>query len=197
MCESATAVKERYPVNSCADLELTQAVVLLRGDEEIQFFHGEKDAGAWMQHVYGCRPYEGREWGVTRFETPTVQGQPTMANETLRIQLISDRGPKAGDLLIYADDGEFYHHGVGILDHSYGAEVLSVCFDASTYREGCHISCSGGPIPSVDPADLEYDGLREATYWRWWDGTAGGGQGGYYRMLVPSWRWNGGKRRTE
>lgn len=185
-------LRQRYPRNIWAPIELNSVVVLMRGELEIEFFHCEKDAGAWMQHVYGCTPWGGRSEGVTHHEhkcgDTNIEWQPV--SEKLTIKPIKDRGPKAGDLLLHLDDGGYYHHGLGILDHSYGKEELSVCFGASAYRVGASLSCSGGPIPPVKPEDLIYDGLRECFYWRWWDGFAGGHQGGKYSMLVPSWRWD-------
>ena len=194
----------RYPKNIWAPIELDCVVVIMRGEQEIMFFHEEKAAGAWMQHVYGCVPWAGKQQGIvhSKYKVTTKDGKLDTEWETigekLTIKHIKDRGPKAGDLLIYLDEkGDFYHQGVGILDHSYGRKGLAVCFDASCYREGSSVCNSGGPIPPVNPADLVYDGLREAHYWRWWDGSAGGGQGGHYTLTVPSWRWNGKKAEYE
>ena len=200
--DKVAALLKQYPVNTWAPIELGVAVVLLRGDQEIMFFHQEKDAGAWMQHVYGCVPWGGRSQGVAHPKYKSMKlktdgkGYDTeweTITDLLTIKPIKDRGPKAGDLLIYLNDGEYYHHGTGLLDHCYGRDTLSVTFDGSGYREGNSISNSGGPSPAVNPADLTYDGLRQAHYWRWWDGSAGGGQGGHYTLTVPSWRWNGNR----
>jgi hypothetical protein len=165
-------LRKSYPVMDWSEVLLRQAVVVTREGQEIEFFNDEKDAGAWMQHVYGVTPAEGKKEGI-------------------EIKRIADRGPKAGDMLIYLNDGEWYSHGIGILDHSYGKESLAVTFDASCFRVGEQVSNSGGPVPPVDPADLTFDGLRRNHFWRWNKGYAGGGEGGTYSINTPSWRWNG------
>jgi hypothetical protein len=161
-----------YPKNQFADLLLDNACVITREGFEIQFFDCQKNAGAWMQHVYGVAPTEGKKIG-------------------LEIKSIKNRGPKDGDLIIYLNDGKFYHKGIGCLEHIYWKDKLCVCFSASSFRiENC-VSCSGGPVPFVNPNDLTFDGLRRNQFWRWGNGFAGGGEAGYYYIDTPSWRWNG------
>ncbi len=195
--EKVAKLLQRYPRNIWAAIELNSAVVIMRGEQEVMFFHEEKAAGAWMQHVYGCVPWAGKQQGVvySKYNVTTKDGKLDTeweaVSEKLTIKNIKDRGPKAGDLLIYLEKGDFYHCGIGLLDHSYGRDELAVTFDASGFRVGNGINNSGGPVPPVDPADLTYDGLRDAHYWRWWDGSGGGGKGGHYTITVPSWRWNG------
>jgi hypothetical protein len=187
-------LRAKYPPCSMADIEFGHIVVVMRGEQEVEFFHEEKAAGAWMQHVYGMTPQDAAKAGIIRHEVVYEKAGVTTnvpTTELLTIKHIRDRGPKAGDLLIYVDEGEYYHNGVGILDHSYGRDTLSVCFSASAFRVGNQISCSGGPIPAVSPANLVFDGLRETWFWRWNRGYSGGGEGGHYSIHVPSWRWDG------
>jgi hypothetical protein len=160
-------------------------VVVMRGDEEIEFFPEEKAAGSWIQHVYGMRPWDASKQGIC-------------------IKKISDRGPRAGDAVTYKGGGRCDYllnpeypsqpkreSRLGILDHTYGQESFGITFSASAFRDGRFLSCSGGPIPSTQADHLTFIGLRQTRFWRWHDGFAGAGKGGDYYINVPHWLWDG------
>jgi hypothetical protein len=149
------------------------AVILTREGIEIMAFHDEKAAGAWCQHVYG----------------ETLRGARVNGFELVRL---ANRQPKPGDAVIYDGSGAYtLAHGRGVLDAICGE--LACCFAASAFRVDDSVSCSGGPLPFIDPADLRLVGLYDQRFWRWHAGYSGAGQGGDYYMTVPLWRWNGGK----
>lgn len=163
--------------NHFAPIHRQQACVVKRGELEIQFFDCYKNAGAWLGHTLGVTPSDARKAGW-------------------EIHKIEERGPKPGDVVIYDGTGpsktfqeENNNGGIGVLEHSAGS--LIVFFSASAYRDGPHVSISGGPGIWVSPKNLVYNGLYNQRFWRWHAGFAGGSQGGDYWMVVPMWRWDG------
>lgn len=163
--------------NHFAVFQKQQAVVVVRDGHEIMFHHDYKGAGAWMQHIYGFTPSEGRKHGIL-------------------IENIKDRPPKYGDVVVYDGSGPFNTlqkenngGGFGVLEHHAGD--LMVCFAASPFRVFDMVSCSGGPAVWLSPDHLTYEGLTDRTFWRWHRGFAGGGEGGHYTLTVPLWRWDG------
>lgn len=177
-------------------------VSVVDGDEqEIGFFGSEKDAGAWMQHVYRLEPWPAKKgWTITRPDPMAgLYGNPEGAVITsqcsLEIRPIKGRGPKMGDCLYYPGTGKYYGLSDktkkiwGVLDRCAGDN--SVTFNTYPYRAHDHVSCSGGPSIWLPYERLEYAGLVQVPFWRWWDGHAGGDQGGSYTMTVPLWRWDG------
>jgi hypothetical protein len=161
-----------------AEILLDQGVVVTRDGHEVEFFANKKNAGAWIQHVYGLKPFDAKEKGIV-------------------IARLAGRGPKAGDLVTYRGGGKYDYRVKdkaelqGILDHSYGADILSVCFDANTYRGEGVVSTSGGPVPPVSLDKLVFLGLHPTWFWRWSQGYAGAHQGGYFTINVPHWLWEG------
>lgn len=149
----------------------TGVEVSIRG-KRLECFHERKAAGAWILHVYGVRmsSQEAKDLGI-------------------EVKPLKTREPQPGDALIYDGSGDFYHAGRGVLEMLCGS--LAVCFSASAFRDDRSVSCSGGPVPWVNPEDLEFAGLYQQTFWRWHDGSAGASQGGSYQITVPLWRWNG------
>lgn len=69
------------------------------------------------------------------------------------------------------------------------------CFASNTFRGRLHggpeyVSCSGGPLPFIDAADLvATDELMEIPVWRWKDGVPGAGRAEPYTLAVPVWEW--------
>jgi hypothetical protein len=100
-----------------------------------------------------------------------------------RLEMEKDPAPRAGDLVLFPDGLE------GVIDSDrYPGDLLQVCLHASTFREVRHVSCSGGPIPAVRPADLIFSGqLGVAQFWRWRDGTPRAHNGVTYAATVPIW----------
>lgn len=155
------------------------AKVILRNGQEIQFCADLKNAGAFCLHTYGLRMTDAKSVGIE------VKG-------------IANRKPQPGDAFVYCGpnycqrdpDHELkFKQEYGILNMTCGS--LSGCFHPSAYREGSHVSCSGGPLPWMPVDSLTFVGLREMRFWRWHDDSAGASQGGDYWMTVPLWRWNG------
>lgn len=160
-----------------AAIEHTQAVVVVREGNEIMFHHNVKNAGAWLLHVYGVTEREARSQGI-------------------EIKSIADRGPKAGDVVVYDGSGPFKtfqdennQGGFGVLELHGG--TLMVMFSASAFREFESVSISGGPGIWITPQTLTYMGLIDQTFWRWHRRYAGASEGGHYTMTVPMWRWTG------
>lgn len=183
-------IETKTPVKLTADEDYRVTILGLHGgivtrdDIEVEFFYDRKDAGAWLQHVYGLSYWDAKNKGIV-------------------VKSFHGRGPKAGDAITYRGGGKWDYllkgdnynpdktECHGILDHSYGQHNFGICFGASPNREGASVSCSGGPIPCVEAGSLTLVGLKETTFWRWSKGFAGGNQGGNYRLNVPHWVWNG------
>jgi len=153
------------------------AVVVMKDDKEIMFHGNEKDAGAWVQHVYGLRPSEARKGNIV-------------------IRSIADRAPRPGDVVVYDGSGPFDTYqkqnnggGLGVLECHAGG--LMVCFAASAFREHSRVSCSGGPATWLKSEHLTFEGLIDRSFWRWGRGFSGSGEGGHYTITVPLWRWDG------
>lgn len=164
-----------------AEIIRDRSVVVTRVAQEVEFFPNEKDAGAWIQHVYGLKPHEAKQIGI-------------------EIRPIKNRGPQPGDAVVtnayYACDkdketGENIDTYLVLQSWYSGGSSMMACFKASAYRDGDHVSCSGGPLPQVSPANLKFVGLRNTRFWRWGDGYAGASKGGEYWVTVPLWRWDG------
>lgn len=132
--------------------------VVTRDGLEVEWFAGEKDAAAYVQHVYGLSIYD------------------LIGHEHIAIKSL-DRGPKAGDLVALADGREGILCGDG-----------SVCLNARTFREGDKVSCSGGPCVTVNLDDLKPSGLARVAFWRWADGYPAAHNDGEYFMHVPQWQ---------
>lgn len=167
-------------------------------------FGNKKDAGAWLQHIYGLRIYPASKEGIFLMGDDSNGFQVVRDCSTSRevgVEIVPlTRGPKAGDYATYKGGGKSrYDYLVkdresisGILDHVYDDDSFGLCFSASCYREWGHISSSGGPVPRVKEEDLTFVGLHSTRFWRWHDGMAGASQGGDYYINVPHWVWNGG-----
>jgi hypothetical protein len=147
----------------------------MRDGKEVEWFPNEKDAGAWVQHVYGMSLAQARNHGI-------------------EIKGFRQRGPKVGDAF-WTDNYSLCDVVDGIKQRTTGVLCticgdLAGCFNPSTFREENDVSCSGGPLPWIQPDELKFSGLQKVTYWRWWNGTSGANMGGHYAMTVPLWRWN-------
>lgn len=155
------------------DLILATVRVVVKDGREIGFFENEKDAGAFVQHVYGLQPWPARQAGID-------------------IVSIVDRGPQPGDAFVttasrWCDrvNGEKIE-ARGILCRQ--AWSLAACFNARAFRDDNGVSVSGGPLPFVEPEDLHFVGLHEQRFWRWADGHPGARNDGNYTATVPLWR---------
>jgi hypothetical protein len=155
------------------DLILATVRVVVKGGREIAFFENEKDAGAYVQHVYGLAPWPARQAGVD-------------------ILSIVDRGPQPGDAFVTTShrwcdrvNGEPVE-ARGVLCREAG--VLAACFNARAFRDENGVSVSGGPIPFVEPEDLHFVGLHRQRFWRWADGFPSAHNDGEYHVTVPLWR---------
>jgi len=197
-----------------------ESAVVKRGDTPVMTLNDYKAAGAWMQHVFGMTPWDGKKAGIRRSKNeicthtfrcdeydPNTPEELKFAEEWQHIWIDRLKGPVQCHKVVYGEeqpltycscnprpiveDGKFYHYGNGIIDHSYGRNTLSVCFSASGFLADGGLSCSGGPIPSLNPEDLTFEGLDEVCFWRWHDGSGGANKAGYFPMTVPVWRWNG------
>jgi hypothetical protein len=131
--------------------------VVTRDGQEVEWFENDKDAAAYVQHVYGLTPYD------------------LIGHESIAIGGLRDRGPKPGDLVKTAE-------GQGVLGHD-----GFVTMRASTFRAGGRVSCSGGPCPFVEVDRLRFIGLEQARCWRWADGYPAAHNGGNYTVTVPVW----------
>lgn len=160
------------------NLVRNEGVVVTNKGFEIMCFDNKKSAGAFIQQVYLLKPYEAKEHGIL-------------------ISSLKDRQPKSGDVVFYDGLGKF--GSVGIEKDEPGArgviqtfhDRMQICFRASAYRNKDSVDCSGGPLPFINPESLTLIGLKEQVFWNWHDGNVGAGQAGYYKMIVPLWRWNG------
>jgi len=132
--------------------------VVTRDGLEVEWFASEKEAAAFVAHVYGLSIYD------------------LIGHESIAITS-PERGPKAGDLVALADGREGMLCGDG-----------SVCVHARTFRDGDKVSCSGGPFVPVSLDDLKPSGLAAVRFWRWADGYPGGHNNGEYSMTVPLWQ---------
>lgn len=137
-------------------IEQTIAVVT-RDGYEVEWFENDKDAAAFVQHVYGLTPYD------------------LIGHESIAIGGFRDRGPKPGDLVKLKD-------GLAVLCHDNTATL-----NASTFRAGGRVSCSGGPCPFVEVDRLRFVGLERMKCWRWADGYPAAHNGGSYKVTVPVW----------
>jgi hypothetical protein len=149
---------------------------VVRGGQEVEWFSDEKNAGAYIQHVYGMKPRQARDAGI-------------------EIVSMQNRGPKPGDAF-WTDNYYVCKEVNGEKQREHGvictiAGDLAACFAPSVFREGNRVDVSGGPLPWVTPDTLLFSGLHEVQCWRWWDGFSGAHRGGYYNVTVPLWRWNG------
>jgi hypothetical protein len=138
-------------------IERTVACVT-RDDHEVQWFHNEKDAAAFVQHVYGLTPYD------------------LIGHESVAIKSFCDREPRAGDLIKTP-------HGVAVISGD-GEAVLN----ARTFRAGERVSCSGGPCVTYHADRLRFVGLETVRCWRWADGYPAAHNGGDYTVTVPVWK---------
>lgn len=152
-------------------------VVTLNG-KEIEFFANQKDAGSFIQHTYGI-----------------PLSAANMEKLGLKIETIKDRPPLPGDAFVtnkyYACDKEndVLQDTIGVIESCSGS--LACCFHPAAFREGPHVSCSGGPLPWIPRSSLKLIGLRRTRFWRWGTGSPGASCGGDYWITVPLWRWNG------
>ena len=139
------------------DICLSTIARVTRDGQEVDWFHNEKDAAAYVQHVYGLSVYD-------------LIGHPSV-----EIKSFGDREPQAGDL-VKTDDG------LGVL----GGDGF-VCLNARTFRAGPRVSCSGGPFVPADTSKLVIVGLERTRCWRWADGYPAAHNGGDYSVTVPVW----------
>ena len=150
--------------------------VVTRNGLEIEFFPGEKEAGAFVQHIYGVRPWDAKQLGIL-------------------IEPIDKREPKPGDAFVcnnyYAcqKEGDKLIDTFGILE-TIGGDLVAG-FNVSAFRSEGYVSCSGGPLPFVEKADLVLIGLKRTRFWRWGEGWPEAHAGGDYYITVPLWRWKG------
>lgn len=142
--------------------------VVIRDGREIEWFHSEKDAWAWVQHAYGVTPYQAAGVAGVAVARP-----------------LPERGPRPGDAVVYGADASA---GLATM-----AGCLSVGLDVRTFRDDTSISQSGGPHYWPAKGSLVLAGLKRVQFWRWADGTPAAHNGGEYQMVVPLWRWDGRK----
>jgi hypothetical protein len=154
------------------EFAIGQCRAVVKDGREVAFFQDEKDAGAWVQHVYGLQPWPARQEGI-------------------EIRSIVDRGPQPGDAFVTTShrfcervDGERLP-ARGVLCRQAG--LLAACFHARAYRDDSVVSVSGGPIPFVEPQDLHFIGLYQQRFWRWADGFPAARNDGEYIATVPLW----------
>jgi len=100
--------------------------------------------------------------------------------------------PKLGDAVILLGDFAGANIGtIGVFDGK------GITFNASTYKEGTKISCSGGPCVSFfgsKEADLSLEATgqtRMMKYWNWGGNSPGAGQGVEYLEEVSLWIYRG------
>jgi hypothetical protein len=187
--------------------------VVLRGETEVAFFWDEHDAKRFLRRYLPelrARPpllghdHAGRSDRAYRLHILGFQDEEKNAEWSIRP--FGDRGPKGGDAATYRGGGSswgyllnssYFSHRparleiVGVLEHHCGGRRLGLCFEASAYRDGNHVSCSGGPIPWVEPSGLTLLGLRATRFWRFADGYPEAHGGGDFYLHVPHWLWNG------
>lgn len=132
-------------------------VVVTRDNQEIEWFENDKDAAAFVQHVYGLTIYD------------------LIENKSVDIQSVNDRGPRPGDV-VRTDRGDAILGGDGF-----------ATLNARTFRADGRVSCSGGPDVPVDVASLKFAGLERVKVWRWADGHPGAHNDGSYFITVPVW----------
>ena len=128
-----------------------------RDGQEVDWFHSDKDAAAFVQHVYGLSVYD-------------LIGHPS-----IEIKGFGGREPQAGDSVKTPE-------GTGVM----GGDGY-VCLNARTFRAGSRVSCSGGPCVPVDTSKLVFVGLERTRFWRWADGYPAAHNGGDYSATVPVW----------
>jgi hypothetical protein len=131
--------------------------VVTRNGHEIEWFECDKDAAAFVQHVYGLSIYD------------------LIESKEIAITGIDSRGPKPGDVFRTAG-------GDAIL----GGDGLAAR-NARTFRVDGRVSCSGGPFEPVDISRLRLVGLERVKFWRWADSYPGANNDGYYYITVPVW----------
>jgi len=131
--------------------------VVTRDGHEVQWFHNDKDAAAFVQHVYGLSPYD------------------LIGHESVAIKGFGDREPEAGDLIRTP-------HGVAVISGDGGAVL-----NARTFRAGERVSCSGGPYYTYRVERLRFVGLETVRVWRWATGYPAAHNGGDYTVTVPVW----------
>jgi hypothetical protein len=133
------------------------ASVVIRDGQEIEWFEREKDAAAFVLHVYGLSIYD------------------LLENKSVEIKSLDKRGPRPGDVV-----------NVNGRDAVLGGDGLAT-LNARTFRDGPRVSCSGGPCVSVDAERLRFAGFRRVKVWRWADGYPGPHNDGHYYVTVPYW----------
>lgn len=131
--------------------------VVVRDGHEIEWFETEKNAAAFVQHVYGLTPY-----GL-------------IENRSVEIKSLDGRGPKPGDAVVTSE-------GDGVLSGD-----CCVTLNARAFRAGEQVSCSGGPCRFVKPDRLRFVGLKRLRVWRWADGYPAAHNDGEYCVTVPVW----------
>jgi hypothetical protein len=106
-----------------------------------------------------------------------------------------DAPPKAGDVVIVDTDAYYAakRGDRGVIDATLYGDKLGFVLGASAYRskETGHVSCSGGPCPPVDPAELKFAGRETQRFWSWGPNGPGAGNGVEYEVLVNAWEWGG------
>lgn len=131
--------------------------VVIRDGHEVEWFENEKDAAAYVQHVYGLSPYD------------------LIGHESVEIKSLAGREPKPGDVVETSE-------GDGVLSAD-----GSVTLNARVFRAGESVSCSGGPCRFVKPDRLRFVGLKRLRVWRWADGYPAAHNDGEYCVTVPVW----------
>lgn len=103
--------------------------------------------------------------------------------------------PKPGDVVVdsegtrYVIDGS--HFGIDF-DDGQGPKVLAISnlFGGRAYRDGDHVSASGGPCPFIPLGELSHDGTTEQLFWRFKDGLRRSGNVEEYVMTVNTFSWS-------
>jgi hypothetical protein len=82
---------------------------------------------------------------------------------------------------------------VGVIDGMVGEDLddASITFNARTFRDDSHVSCSGGPA-TIRTAVAELRPTEETVtlnVWHWNRYGPGAGNGECYTVTVPIWDW--------
>jgi hypothetical protein len=119
---------------------------------------------------------------ATHVSTETLTAKP---GDIIELAVDHD-GMRAGTRLFI--DGSYF--GMDF-DDGKGPLCLAIrSMTGSAYREGDHVSVSGGPCPFVPLSALVPAGEVDATFWRFRNGIRRAHNGEDYTLTVPRFLWS-------